>query len=171
MSLRLELPEFVLEELRRRAEREGSSMECVVAEAVIAYLGLSDPDKRARIHLQLSEKYLREADEFLAEGDFVQASEKAWGAAAQAVKMVASKRGLELRSHGELHKFIVNLTVETKDEEIRGLWRSEGMLHQNFYENWLPGEMVADNIEDVKELVRKLKSWEGFLSPFSGINA
>jgi hypothetical protein len=68
------------------------------------------------VHLQLSRKYLREAEEFLAKGDHVQASEKAWGAAAQAAKMVASKKGLELRSHGELHKFIMQLAAEARLE-------------------------------------------------------
>jgi hypothetical protein len=34
----------VLEELRRRAERGGSGMEGVVADAVTTYLGLNDPD-------------------------------------------------------------------------------------------------------------------------------
>jgi hypothetical protein len=158
MSLTLELPERVLEELRRRAMREGSGMECVVAEAVTAYLGLNDPEMQAEVHLQLSRKYLREADEFLAKGDYVQASEKAWGAAAQMVKMVASKRGLELHSHGELHKFVAQLAAENRDKEIRRLWQSAMALHQNFYENWLPKEMVAGNIEDVKKLVQKLGS-------------
>ena len=32
------------------------------------------------------------------------------------------------------------------------------MLHQNFYENWLPEDMVAGNIGDVRELVRRLVS-------------
>lgn len=158
MGLTLELPERVLEELRRRAERESSGAKCVVADAVTAYLGLSDPDTQAEVHLHLSRKYLRGTDEFLAKGDHVQASEKAWGAAAQMVKMVASKRGLELRSHGELHKFVAQLAAETEDEEIRKLWQSATALHQNFHEKWLPEEMVAGNIEDVKELVQKLGS-------------
>jgi hypothetical protein len=158
VNLTLELPGGVLEELRRRAEGEGSGMEGVVADAVTTYLGLNDPDTQAKVYLQLSRKYLREADEFLAKGDHVQASEKAWGAAAQMVKMVASKRGVNLRSHGELHKFVAQLAAENGDEEIRELWQSAGMLHQNFYENWLPKEMVTGNIEDVKELVRKLGS-------------
>jgi metal-responsive CopG/Arc/MetJ family transcriptional regulator len=31
------------------------------------------------------------------------------------------------------------------------------MLHQNFYENCLPPEMVEGNIKDVKKLVEKLR--------------
>ena len=156
MSLTLELPEKVLRELKKRAEREGADTECIAADAIVVYLGLNDAEIKAEVHLKLSRKYLREANELLAEGDHVQASEKAWEAAAQAIKAVASKKGLELHSHGELHRFVVELATDTGDKELRRLWQSAGMLHQNFYENWLPKEMVAGNIEDVKELVKKL---------------
>jgi len=37
------------------------------------------------------------------------------------------------------------------------LWQSAGMLHQNFYENWLPREIVEANIEDVMKFVEKMK--------------
>ena len=43
--------------------------------------------------LALSEKYLKEAEEFLEKGDCVQASEKVWGAASQIVKALAAKKG------------------------------------------------------------------------------
>jgi hypothetical protein len=62
-----------------------------------------------------------------------------------------------LRSHGELHKEVIELTKEAGDDEIRLLWQSAISLHQNFYENWLPPEMVEKNIEDVKKFVDKLK--------------
>jgi hypothetical protein len=32
------------------------------------------------------------------------------------------------------------------------------MLHQNFYENWLPPEMVEENAEDVKKLINIIKN-------------
>jgi hypothetical protein len=73
------------------------------------------------------------------------------------VKALAAERGLELRSHGELHTFVAKLEEESGDPEIRRLWQSAGMLHQNFYENWLPPEMVEGNVNDVKKLVEKLK--------------
>ena len=31
------------------------------------------------------------------------------------------------------------------------------MLHQNFYENWLPKEMIVENIKDVKDFIKKLR--------------
>lgn len=158
MTLTLELPEKVLKKLEDRVEKEGADTECIVMDAITAYLGLDDPETKAEVYLKLSEKYLREADEFLTKEDVVQASEKGWGAAAQAVKASAARKGLELHSHGELHKFVARLSTETGDEETRRLWQSAVALHQNFYENWLPEEMVAGNIKDVKKLLRKLGS-------------
>ena len=40
-----------------------------------------DPESRIEIHLSLSDKYLREAEDLIKKGDYVQASEKAWDAA------------------------------------------------------------------------------------------
>jgi len=73
------------------------------------------------------------------------------------VKALAAKRESELRSHGELHKEIVKLARETGDDEIRLLWQSAIALHQNFYENWLPPEMVKKNVEDVKKFLDRLR--------------
>ena len=109
-----------------------------------------DPESKSEVHISLSEKYAREMDEFLEKGDYVQASEKAWGAASQILKAVASKRGKELKSHGELHKFVSELREETDDQELRRLWQVATSLHQNFYKNWLPEGIVRESIEDVK---------------------
>lgn len=156
-AITLELPSDLLKALKKMAERDGKSLEEVVSEAVLKQCGVEDPEVKSEIHLKLCEKYLREGEELLEEGDYVQASEKAWGAASQAVKAVAAKRGSELRSHEEIHKEIIKLARETGDDEIRSLWQSAISLHQNFYENWLPPEMVKWNIDDVKKLVEKLK--------------
>ena len=98
-----------------------------------------------------------EAEDAIKKGDYVQASEKAWGAASQVVKAVAAKRGGELRSHGEFHRFVAELRRGIRDAELTTLWASATSLHQNFYENWLPSGTVNDWIENVKKLVEKLK--------------
>ncbi len=67
------------------------------------------PPERAEFHRNLAERFLREAEELLARGDYVQASEKAWGAAAQIVKAVAAKKGKELKSHGDLWRFVLEV--------------------------------------------------------------
>jgi hypothetical protein len=55
-----------------------------------------DPTDMVEFHLRLCEKFLSEAEEFLRRGDYVQASEKDWGAATQIVKALAAKEGKEL---------------------------------------------------------------------------
>ena len=105
----------------------------------------------------LCEKYLKEVDELLSKGDFVQASEKAWCAASQIVKTLAAKEGRELRSYAELHKFVSELRNKMNDPEISTLWLSATSLHQNFYESWLPKEIVKDGVENVKKFVEKLR--------------
>ena len=152
------LPSKIEKRLREECERKGVSDEELILEALSEFLNI-DPETKAEAHIALSEKYAREMDEFLERGDYVQASEKAWGAASQILKAVASKRGEELKSHGELHKFVSKLREETGDQEIRRLWQVAISLHQNFYENWLPEEIVRESIEDVRRFVEKLREW------------
>ena len=89
--------------LEAEAERRSAAVDEVVVELLEAALGASlDPPEHAEFHRGLAEKFLREAEELLTRGDYVQASEKAWGAAAQMVKAIAAKRGKELKSRGDL---------------------------------------------------------------------
>ncbi len=108
-------------------------------------------------YLNLNDKYLKEAEALMEKGDYVQASEKFWGAAAEIVKAVAAQRGIEIRSHGELYRFITTLREEMDDPELTKLFTAAGTLHQNFYENWLPPRMVKDCGDAVKELVVRLR--------------
>jgi hypothetical protein len=79
------------------------------------------------------------------------------GAAAGIVKAVAAKRGVELKSHGELHGFVTKLGKELDDPKLAMLFGTAATLHQNFYEDWLPPETVLDYAEAVRQLVERLK--------------
>jgi len=156
--LELFLPKRIAERLKKESEKTVASEEELLVEVLLEKFGERiDPASEVEMHLRLSEKELMEAEELLRKGDYVQASEKAWGSAAQMVKAVAAREGRTLRSHGELHREVARIVKETGDEELRRLWQSAGMLHQNFYENWLPGEMVEGNIRDVKRFIEKLR--------------
>jgi len=156
-TITLDFPEELLVILKRRADSEGKSLEELISDAVSSHYGINDPKIKAEAHLKLCEKLLREGEELLAKKDYIQASKKFWGAASQIVKALAAERGLELRNHGELHRFVAELTKESRDPEVRRLWQSATSLHQNLYENWLPPEMVEGNAEDVKRLIQKLR--------------
>jgi len=151
------LPKKIERKLREEAERRVATEEEVIIEVLSKMLDEPvNPNERAEIHLRLCEKYIGEAEEFLKKADYAQASEKAWGAASQAVKALAMKRGKELRSHRELHEFVAKISEELKDKEIGRLWRSVTSLHQNFYENWFTESQVLDGVEDAKKLIEKL---------------
>jgi hypothetical protein len=157
LEITLELPEKLLAKLEKLSKAERKTLEELIAESLYEYAELSDPESKAELHAKLCEKYLRESDGFLAKGDHVQASEKAWGAASQMVKAVAAKEGRKLESHRELHEYLVSIIGRTGDAELRKAWSAAGELHRNFYEAWLPSELVKGYVEDVKELINKLR--------------
>jgi len=154
----MELPEKVLMELERKAESEGKSLEEIISEAVFKQLGITDPETKAELHLNLSEKYMHEAEDLLARKDYAQASEKAWGAASQMVKALAAKEGKELRSHASLWEYVDEIAEKLGDIELRHLWGRANNLHQNFYESWMPPREVELSIKDVKTLLEKLRT-------------
>jgi len=157
LKLVLELPEKLLAKLKELSEKEGSPLEGFVAEILCRQVEPLDPELKAELHEALSAKLLHEAKELLAKGDHVQASEKAWGAAAQAVKALAARRGVELRSHGELWSYVSRLREETGDEDLSRLWHVANSLHVNFYEAWATRELVEDAVNDIERLVEKLR--------------
>ncbi len=152
------LPVKLREKIEEESRKLGVSDEEFVVEALFEYLRI-DPESKTDVHLALSNKYLKESEELVGRGDYVQASEKAWGAASQMVKALATKEGKELRSHGELHKYVLEIVKKIGDQEIRRFWQVATSLHQNFYENWLPDEIVRESIQDVKKFVEKLRSY------------
>ena len=157
VEIRLELPEKLIKRIEELSRKEDSTIEEKIAEVLYQHLEKDDPDLKAELHLKLCEKYLSEAEQLALKGDYVQASEKAWGAAAQIVKAVAAKRGVDLKSHGDLWRFVTKLREETGDAELGRLWHVANSLHTNFYEAWATPELVEDAINDVKTFVEKLK--------------
>ena len=105
----------------------------------------------------MSQELLAKAQEALADGDLIQASEKGWGAAAQAAKAVAEARGWPHNNHGALFQIVNRLSAETSDPRLRELFLAASSLHQNFYEHWMPVESVATGVQTVGELVAKLE--------------
>ncbi len=103
---------------------------------------------------------LEQARAELAAGDVRQASEKGWGAAAQAVKAVANARGWQHRNHAALFRIASLLATETDDEDIHRWFHAVSSLHVNFYENWLEPDAVSVGLDDIDKLVRRLSTIE-----------
>ena len=105
---------------------------------------------------QASERFLAQARQELAAGDLPQASEKGWGATAQMLKAIAAQRGWEHSRHRHYHIIASRLRAETGDGDIRRLFNTASALHENFYENDMRTDDVADGLDDVAALLDKL---------------
>lgn len=117
----------------------------------------------------LSRRFVQQAQEELESGDRLQASEKAWGAAAHAVKAVAASRGWNHNSHRLLFDVIDQVSRDSEAPVLRSLFQVANSLHQNFYENWQPDGLVQDGIDKVRQLVEQLDEIRKRPSPPSAI--
>lgn len=117
-------------------------------------IGLSKTEE----YLNLNGKYLREGQELLKKGDYVQASEKLWGAAAEIVKAVAASRGVALGTHRSLWGFVHNLSRERPEMNLLEGFRAAESLHTNFYEDHLPVEIVKISSDEVRKFIDNLRS-------------
>ena len=89
-------------------------------------------------------------------GDLRQASEKGWGAAAQAVKAVAQQRGWPHNYHAALFTAVRDLSNEAGYPEIHGLFASPNLLHVNFYESAFDAGIVRYHLDRTGQFVAKL---------------
>ena len=105
----------------------------------------------------LNLKYLQDGEHLLGEGDLPQASEKFWGATAEAVKAVAEQRGMRHYNHRDLRTTISQLTRETGDTDFLEAFSVAESLHANFYEDFMQAEDVRFYSDRVKSLIDKLK--------------
>lgn len=92
----------------------------------------------------------------LDEGDLIQASEKLWGAAAQALKSVAERRGWKHDSHAQFFNVLAALRDETEYEALRLYFDAASQLHTNFYENWLDEVGIRERAEDVRRFINEM---------------
>ena len=110
-------------------------------------------------HVETSRRFIGQAEAELREGHHMQASEKAWGAAAHAIKAVAELYRWPHESHADLFRAVNNIVRISGDPEIRATFNSANALHQNFYEGWFDAEYIAGSIQEVKRLLIKLDAF------------
>ena len=103
----------------------------------------------------------REAQVALGAGDSLQASEKLWGSAAQAVKAVGEARGWPHQSHRDLYVIVRRLDTETGQKRLGQMFAIASALHQNFYEEWMANEDMGNRAADVQELREALAALLG----------
>ena len=116
------------------------------------------PEEAAEEYMTTSRRYLGQAEAEFAKGDMLQASEKGWGAVAEAVKAAAVLRGVEHTSHRHLRFMADDLADETGQGEISKLFTLADGMHANYYEAWMRPSAVRSHLDDARRLVEILES-------------
>ncbi len=108
-------------------------------------------------HMKIGRRLMLHADDQFNEGDFLQASEKAWGVVAHFLKAHAASRGLPHFSHYDLRQVANLLVKETGVDRIRELFSICESVHANYYEAWMSEDELEGSIGNVKELIALLE--------------
>ncbi len=101
----------------------------------------------------------------LAEGDYLQAAEKSWGAYAQTIKAISADRRFTVSHHGAVIGVAARLALlagasdPASGRALSGALAYARSLHQHFYENDLPDETViasSDAVATAIDLMHEL---------------
>ena len=102
-------------------------------------------------------RLIRHALEELSRGDRLQASEKAWGAVAHRLKVIATSRGWRYVTHSDAFDIAERLERELGEPRLSLLFSVANGLHRNFYMDALPLRQLRREIEAVEELLELLE--------------
>ena len=91
-------------------------------------------------------------------GDLRQASEKFWGAAAQAMKALAERKGWRHRSHRHFKQNLDRMRERLDYEDLIRWFGAAELLHINFYEDHSSLENIRIHAEDVRLLIERLET-------------
>jgi Archaeal PaREP1/PaREP8 family len=109
-------------------------------------------------YVALNGKYLADADRLLAAGDYPQASEEYWGAAAEMVKSIGEAHSWRHSNHRDLRGAVSRLFRETGDGELLTMFSEAASLHATFNEDFMEPEDVRHYAGRIKALIQKLQA-------------
>ena len=107
-------------------------------------------------HAQTALDFLAASDQEFADGDRLQASEKLWGAATQALMAVAQQQGWPYGSHQALKASARRLADEHNDRQILVGFRTAEKFHANFYHDFMVDFDLDDERPDVHDFVHRV---------------
>jgi len=153
MSVDLLLPRIIIEELKRKADEAGISIDEYLFDIIVRD---SDPNIAIEKYLKGAQQLIEQAEEEIKKENLRQASEKVWGACALAVKAHAlARKGARLESYRDLWVYKNEIAKEIGDW-VRIVFKLADSMHKNFYENLATREDVEDVLKEVKKLVKSI---------------
>lgn len=107
-------------------------------------------------HVQTAREFMERSDRYFAEGDVLQGSEKAWGAAAHAVMALAQQRGWDLGSHRAMIRAVNRISQEQNDRALRLEFNVAEQFHANYYHGFMEEFQIENNRPTVREFVGRI---------------
>ena len=105
-------------------------------------------------HVKTAREFLVASDKEFEAGDYLQASEKLWGAASHAALALAKKRGSRDNNHRAIRMRIREVSESENAPFLRAAYGVAEKFHANFYHNFLPpDEEFAESREVVHQFV------------------
>ena len=114
------------------------------------------PDEESERNMEISHNFLRQAREELQKEDLLQASNKAWGAAAYAIKAVAEKRRWFNDADWRLHEATSVITEEQGDNDILLGFLAARQAHYHFYHHEYHARTYSQIIDATEVMVNKI---------------
>ena len=114
-----------------------------------------DQDPSVADYREQSREFLTKGREYLATGEWHQAAEKGWGAAAWMAKAVAEARGWEYKRHDEFFTIMYQAQDLSGDERLRSLTAVANTMHGYYYtrKRFLRSEVIGAGLNDVELLL------------------
>ncbi|MDE2786350.1 MAG: hypothetical protein OXL37_06765 [Chloroflexota bacterium] len=117
---------------------------------------LSSPTQR---YVYASFELLEKSEGHLINGDLRQASEMAWGSAAQIVKAVAENWNLSHKSHQDLLALVDMLVPLSSQSTVEDGFDIAQNLHRNFYENNASEVLVTLAVQRMAYFIDDMLPW------------
>jgi len=124
----------------------------------------NDPKEEIKLRLELARKYMRECEEYLKNGDAVQASEKAYKVAEELIKALAEKFNLEeyqkALKEGRWYTYLL-VSASSKLSQKLGDWILSGWdagytLHVwGFHEAKLTVSDIIPRVEKIRKMLEE----------------
>lgn len=99
---------------------------------------------------------LERAAEMVAQDDRLQASKQIWSAAAERVREIAAERGWPYDSRADGTVIARHIARQTGNRRVALLLSVAVETHQNFYEDRMSADELAERLEDIRTLIELL---------------
>ena len=107
-------------------------------------------------HVKIAKDFLLTSDREFEAGDRMQASEKLWGAASQAMLAVCEKKGWPGGRHSQLKNAADRLALERHDPMISSDFAVAEKFHRNFYHDFMEDFELESDRPKVRAFVGRV---------------